>query len=251
MANNLIEAFIELLCPRSVKCISCGSEINMDQPYALCAQCIGRFIFVGKSAGALEACHVCGKPLGNYYGIDVCVACNERPRAFDRGIMVVAYNQAAQKVIFDLKYHGKTYIGYHIAQMMIDRLRREMDLSEIECVIPVPIHKSRYRKRGFNQAEILGRYISEALGVPIMEGLERTRNTKTQNKIKKHERFSNVDGAFEIRKNSFGDAMTNFKTVLLVDDIYTTGATADACSEALKTHGVEKIFVVGFASGEN
>lgn len=115
-----------------------------------------------------------------------------------------------------------------------------------EVIIPVPIHARKLRERGFNQAELLAQDMSGMLGIAMDTGiLKRSRYTRPQKELDDNQRIKNLENAFIIDKN-----VVQYKRVLLVDDIYTTGATIDSCAKALKEKGVEEVFVVCLCIGQ-
>ena len=110
----------------------------------------------------------------------------------------------------------------------------------MDAIIPVPVHPSRRRKRGFNQAEVLAKIVGERLGIPVKaELLRRTKKTLPQKELSVGERLKNLSGAFRA-----DEIPENIRRVLLVDDIYTTGSTIEACTRVLKAAGVETIYFV-------
>lgn len=120
------------------------------------------------------------------------------------------------------------------------------NITNIDLIVPVPLHRSRKAERGYNQAELLAKYLSSKLGIPLnSRNLIRTKATKIQNKLSRHEREQNLKDAFIIRQsNVFKD-----KRILLVDDIFTTGATVNECSRILMECGVKEVYVITIATG--
>ncbi len=107
-----------------------------------------------------------------------------------------------------------------------------------QAIIPVPLHSSKYRKRGYNQAEVLAKELSTQLNIPVdSTSLLRIKNTVPQKQLNDRERCNNIINAFQMAKNS-----VKYKKVLLVDDIYTTGITIDECARVLKAEGAELVF---------
>ena len=121
---------------------------------------------------------------------------------------------------------------------MLRRLGRKILRLSPDIILPVPVHPSRRRIRGFNQAEELARRLSEGLGIPYSAGiLTRTRKTSPQKSLTPSERFKNLEQAFSARP-----LPKEVKTVLLIDDIYTTGATMEACARVLKKNGIQTVY---------
>jgi ComF family protein len=151
-------------------------------------------------------------------------------------------------MLLSFKYGGKAFIGEKIAQIMADRLETE-DL-EIDLIIPVPMHKRKQKKRGYNQAEIIARRLARKLSLPYSDKLLiRTGNTTAMSGLSPFERRMNMESAFSMTEGKARKA--EGKRILLVDDIYTTGSTVDACAQILIEKGAREVRVVTFASGAN
>ena len=145
------------------------------------------------------------------------------------------------------KYHNKReYADYYAGQLM-DRYGDRLRQAGAQAVIPVPLHAKKLRDRGYNQAEVLARRLGASLELPVYpKGLIRVQDTAPQKTLQGSQRGKNLYHAFRAGKLPKGLA-----SVILVDDIYTTGATMNACSEALKKAGVRRIFCVSVCSGRN
>ena len=115
----------------------------------------------------------------------------------------------------------------------------------VDGIVPVPLHPAREREREFNQASVLASLASKRLSLPVIDGLRRVRYTLTQTHFHREERFENLDGAFAMRR---GMDVAG-KNLALVDDVLTTGSTADACARALKEEGASAVVVITVARG--
>lgn len=115
----------------------------------------------------------------------------------------------------------------------------------VDMVVPVPIHPRRHAERGFHQAEVLARVVAEALSAPMEAALQRARYTKPQARLTKQTRLQNVEGAFVLTK----ETSVRGKKILLVDDVYTTGSTMQACARVLRANGCTHAFGVTLARG--
>lgn len=113
-------------------------------------------------------------------------------------------------------------------------------MDEVNCIIPVPLHRRRQRQRGYNQAELLARVIGRYFEVPVIPALERIKDTHPQFDLQREARSTNIKGAFKVLDTK---AVYN-KNVLLLDDIYTTGSTIGECSKVLKTAGARRIEIL-------
>lgn len=237
-----IDTFLNFIYPRNIYCILCNTPIDRDEQYSICSKCKTKLKLIdGKT------CVKCGKPLDELYIIDKCHDCVNNPHYFTKAISCLEYDDIAKKIIYDLKYHRKRYISYHIAEIMYDRLNYE-DIDSFNIIIPVPLHIAKQRERGFNQAYLIGKYLSKMTETEVdNKTLIRVKNTTTQNKLTREERRINLEDAFDIinKKN------INNKNVLLIDDIFTTGATVDQCSKVLIENGAQNVYIATFATGRN
>ncbi|HPL54019.1 MAG TPA: phosphoribosyltransferase family protein, partial [Bacillota bacterium] len=133
-----------------------------------------------------------------------------------------------------------------IAGLMKKALRNE-DL-EISCIVPVPIHRNRLKIRGFNQSYNIAQELGERLRKPVLDCLERTKETKEQYNLDKMQRYLNINDAFSV-KSLYN--ISKYENILLVDDIYTTGSTVNECSKVLKKAGAKYVYVITAATGSN
>lgn len=247
-----IERLLELVYPQDIYCMSCGRPINRGSLYSFCEDCLSSLIWANK-----KLCQKCGKLLEDWYPDPLCGECKNKVRAFDRGITCVQYGDRERELIRELKYHGKAYMARSLAEIMKDRLKIHIELSEAskdsvsdQIVVPVPMYKKKEKKRGYNQAALLGKYLAKSLNIQYSETvLFRVRDTEPMNSLTGKQREENLIGAFHVDKQ--GAEQVSGKMVILVDDIYTTGTTANHCSSILKGAGAKEVLLFSFASGRN
>lgn len=176
------------------------------------------------------------------------------------GLSAMGYGLYERQLIFTLKYSGKTYVARHIAAILFDCLKKRLAESgdcpwlRADVIVPVPLHAEKQRLRGFNQAERIAFHLSRQTGIPLADGvLLRVRNTRPQRALSAEERKNNMEGAFALSEKRA--AAVKDKRVLLIDDIFTTGATAAACAEALRKGGAARVDFLALAavarSGKN
>lgn len=223
-----------LLYPQDAVCIACGA-LRVDTPgYGLCRKCAEALV-------PLEGpfCPRCGKQ-----GWDmVCPECQiGQPDALDGRVAAFAYGETARGLVRALKYGSVITASKALAEGM----GTVMPEGPFDVMVPVPLHKKRARQRGFNQAEVLCEALSQRNAPPILHALLRDRATRTQTRLDKKKRSENVKGAFVINP----DTSVTGLSILLVDDVLTTGATAVACAEALKAHGASKVVLIAAASAQ-
>ena len=236
------EKILDLLFPMGTYCICCGKYIDISRPYCLCDQCMA----------ALNWGHI---------SIDLARERKERGRTrhLDSALSCMVYGLHSKRLIFDLKYNRKTFMSRPISMIMADRLTSDESLSGIlrslDLVVPVPIHGSKLKKRGFNQAALISSDLTVRLDhcgaagplIHIPDCLLRTRATQAQRSITGNSRFANLEGAFAFNPGYSG-RLTG-KSVHLVDDILTTGATADHCARILKENGASSVHLITLATG--
>ena len=232
-----------LLFPSDIYCIACGSFIDGSRPYALCDSCLNTFRWANG-----KVCEKCGKPLSEDYHHGICVDCRETNHSFEKGYCCVQYGIYERELLLSFKYGGKTFIGEKLALIMADRLEAAGDDSDF--VIPVPMHRKKLKKRGFNQAEIIAANLAKKLKLPYSAGiLLRTGYTTAMSRLTPEERRINIENAFSTAPGAA--EIIKGKKILLVDDIYTTGSTASACSMTLTESGARRVRVIAFAAGAN
>jgi ComF family protein len=209
----------------------------------VCADCLA-------SPAPLDAdyfCAVCNTPFLNAWPLDeqgVCAACRSGLRGFDHAASFGIYEGSLRRLIHLFKYFGMK----PLAQPLAAYLERAIPVDELfDAVVPVPLYWRKKWSRGFNQAELLARYVAKHRGVPVLNALRRKRATATQAGLANAGRRRNVAGAFVVRAKTKRDAKLAGKKILLIDDVMTTGATASACATALKRGGAGSVSLLTLA----
>ncbi len=187
-------------------------------------------------------CHLCGFPFEFDQGSGaICGACAGRTPIFDQGRAAFAYDEHSRPYILAFKHGGRT--------IHLDRFARQLQRAghlfwnDADMIIPVPLHHSRLIKRRFNQAALLARALSKHTSVPFApEILYRHKATPSQGGQSQKGRFRNVKGAFTI-PDAIKNTLEN-KTIILIDDVMTTGATIEACTKTLKRGGAQKVYAL-------
>ena len=238
-----IKAFLEysrrtaadLLFPR--RCPVCGG-VAMPKGRLICPACLKQLSFVSS-----PACMKCGKEIGSREQ-EYCADCIRRKKSFERGFALLNYDSRAAASMAAVKYHNKReYLDFY-ARAAALRFGKQFRQAGIQVIVPVPVHASRLKTRGFNQAAVLAEKLSAELGIPWEELLIRVKKTDPQKSLGSAERLKNLRGAFEAEQEA-----GKWERVLLVDDIYTTGSTAEICSRALLKTGVKQVFVFAVCIG--
>jgi ComF family protein len=217
------------------------------RPY-LCSTCINGFIPADS-----PLCRQCGLIFASSKGEDrLCEACIRSPKYFRVARAGGVYDQAMMAVIHALKYKGKVQLAYPLSMLLLCVLISRWRSGTIDLVVPVPLFPKRFRRRGFNQAymvvrpwrALLAGLNGPASGMTIhVNGLKRIRPTRAQTGLGRQARLSNVSGAFEISSPE----QIKGKQVLIVDDVYTTGATVNECARVLLKGGAAAVDVLTVA----
>jgi ComF family protein len=173
----------------------------------------------------------------------LCVPCLGFPPNYDKGRSAVRYAGLARTVILKLKHGDATYLTPSLSNWM---RQAGKDLwQDTDYLIPVPLHRWRLLQRRYNQATLLAKGVSNLVGIPVLsQVLIREKSTESQGRKTRHQRLSNVQGAFAIKDPR---DLLKGKTVTLIDDVWTTGATLETCVKVLKQSGVGKVYVLTFA----
>lgn len=194
----------------------------------------------------------CGKPIQNEEQ-EYCYDCSRFEYAFEQGYSLWLHHQPVSGAIYQYKFHNKRCFAEVFAKEMVKKYGWAMKKWKVEAIIPVPLHKSKRRKRGYNQAEILAEKIAEewqlkGLGndiIVLKNVLCRVKKTKPQKTLDDFERQRNLQGAFVVSKG-----WKPLKNVLVIDDIYTTGATIQKIAKVLKNAGVENVYFLTISIGQ-
>lgn len=226
---SLLRRFIDLLYPP--RCLICRAF----DAETLCSSCLSAF-----SRVVSPVCPICGGPFLN--GIPenhVCEECLRKRPFFESAVAPYLYDGRIMDAIHQFKYEGKAHLAKALGPLLAsfgkEWLREERD----PLIVPVPLHPKRLRQRGYNQSLLLARHVAARLGASLdFLSLRRIKDTKVQTGLKRDERRKNVRKAFEVvdRKAVKG------KTIVLVDDVATTGSTLNECAKVLRKAGCRKVY---------
>ncbi len=221
---------VDLLFPR--RCPVCG-DIVLPRGELICPGCRGKLSPVKE-----PRCLKCGKEIGRPEA-EYCFDCLRHPRSFERGYSVYNYTAAASDSMAAVKYKNRReYLDFY-GEEAVRRLEKPFSGMRPDCLIPVPVHPGRRKLRGFNQAEILADSIGEAYGIPVLSDfLIRKRNTSPQKELSPAERLKNLTKAFA----AAGPAPEFLRKDTTATEIYTTGATIEACSRVLLGAGFTEVY---------
>ncbi len=182
-------------------------------------------------------CFKCGRPLFDP-GAEFCTECIGTGHEFDAGRAVFLYDDVIKKSIYSFKYGNRQEYAKFYAKEMALALGPFIERVRPDAIIPIPLHKSRLKKRGYNQAQLISEGLSKLVHIPVIKDLLiREKNTKVQKNLGEKARQNNLKNAFKIGRND-----VSLKTVIIVDDIFTTGSTMDSAARCLRENGVANIF---------
>ena len=207
----------------------------------LCVSCQKRLRYIQE-----PKCKKCGKEMEKQEQ-EYCSDCQRFSHAFDKGAAVFLYDEVMRKSISMFKYHNRREYAEFYAKEMYKHCESFLKNCAPEVILPVPVHRQKKRKRGFNQSELVAKKLGKILNVPVdTKHLVRVEKTTPQKELTRQRRKQNLKKAFAIVKNE-----KQYQRVLIVDDIYTTGATMDAISEILRENQTKFIFFLTICVGRN
>lgn len=217
-------------------CQVCRSERAGPAEGYLCADCHAAVRFVED-----PSCAKCGLPFeGSIDEVFTCANCREISLAFDHARSAVHANEFVRELIHRFKYGGERHFGTYLGELMNARAVPELAGGGWDGLVPVPLHPRKLREREFNQAEQLAKCLGRASGIPVFSRrLIRAFETETQTQLSRKARTANVKGAFQLAENRDETG----RSLVLVDDVLTTGATTSACARVLKAAGAKRVMV--------
>lgn len=218
------------------RCPGCGAVT--EEPHRFCLGCWSQLVFLGE-----PCCATCALPFEYGQGEEaVCGACLAYPPAFDRLRAAVAYGEIPRKVALKLKYGGRPGVAETIARFVA----RHLDGPADAMLAPVPLHRWRIWKRGYNQAALIASALAARSGLEArLDLIERVKSTPPLKGLNPKERRDAVRGAFRLAPRHKG--AVRGRTVILIDDVYTSGATVDGCARILKRAGAAEVGVLTWA----
>lgn len=216
------------------RCPGCGVVVEGD--HRLCLQCWRSLDFLTG-----EGCAACNLPMpGSAPGL-LCGSCLAQPPTHDGVRAAVVYGDTARTLVLRLKYGARPALAGLIARQLTRHMK-----SEDGVLVPVPLHRGRLWRRGYNQSALIARALAEQEGAPLaLEALVRSRATPVLRGLSARARAKAMKGAFHVPPDQ--KARIEGRTVWLVDDVFTSGATASACATALKRAGAARVVILCWA----
>ena len=213
-------------------CLICGREVE-DVNLLICENCKLQLIPLNGNL-----CEKCSMPISE--GNVICDECKAQDIHFDKAVACYIFDNASAKLVYGLKYSGNKYAAKHLAMLMIKTL---IQLPKFDMIISVPLYKTRQELRGYNQSALIAKELSQLTTIETSDNiLFRIKETEPQQGKNKLERESNVIGAFGISNAN----LINDKSILLIDDVFTTGTTVNECSRILKENGAKRFLYQQF-----
>lgn len=213
-------AFADLFYPQ--RCVGCRNRASD----VLCRVCFEALPWVGE-----PCCRRCGIPTA--FDVYVCEECKGVDFGFESARASLRYEGVGKQIVHALKYGSY----FPVVEKLMVPMMHESLMEDVDLVVPIPLHPSRLRTRGFNQAELMARGLAEKIRAPVSDRLQSVRRTRDQVDLTVAERRANVEGAFQARTAARG-------RILLVDDVFTTGATLSAAAKELHRAGAECVHAI-------
>ena len=232
-----MHAILNIFYPNHIKCVLCNKEIS-NEKYDMCEKCRNSLPLLDGNL-----CLRCGQEIleHNKY----CDNCKRHTWCFEKAISAVKYTDKMISLVHRLKYHNGKYLADIMADIMIDSLKN-FDIP-FDIIVPVPMSVQKQKSRGYNQAELLANAVATKLNKPVdTTTLLRIRENISQTELSAKNRWDNMQGAFATNGHSFAG-----QNVLIIDDVYTTGATVNECSKILKTKAhANCVYILTFAHSQ-
>ena len=225
----------EIICPLDFTCDVCKKEMKSHKHY-ICLDCYEKLPFIKGNT-----CLKCGEILSTK--AKYCMLCQNNKRHFVKNFSVFNYTGSISMLLHRLKYYNERYLGITLGNFLIEKLKT-LDI-KFDLIIPIPLHKSRKWERTYNQTEELCKQIIEQ-GYPFRNDIViRVKDTEQQTKLSLEERKDNLHLAFGLNEGKSEEIKG--KTILLVDDVFTTGTTLDECAKFLNENGAKAVYSLTLA----
>ncbi|MBO4412699.1 MAG: ComF family protein [Clostridia bacterium] len=241
--NSEVKEFLNkiscMLFPEDITCIFCGNEVN-ESLFCLCDAC-EKEIFDNQTR-----CSKCDNPIHNESKF--CQICSQNSREFDAARAKFIYKDKIAAKIKQFKYENKKFYAKAFAALMLVSFLELKNLGyEFDFIVPIPLHEEKLKERGFNQSELIANEFSKLVDIPVeTDVVKRVVNTPSQTNFSKIEREANMKNAFKVVNKKF----CKNKSILILDDIITTGATAESLAKELKKAGAASVCAIALARTE-
>jgi competence protein ComFC len=228
ITKKLSNLLLDLLFP--VYCTNCQKE-----GLSLCEECQKSIVEIKSSA-----CYLCQ----HLSSEGICPKCRKKTNISQAVFYGYYHDPVLKNAIHALKYNGLKVVAPALSELLSSKIKPHLKPSENYLLVPVPLHRSKKANRGFNQSELLCQNLSKTLEMPYQNLLKRQKNTKPQIELKYRERQTNIKKSFAVLKKPPENT-----TIILIDDVVTSGATIRECALVLKEAGANNIWVAALAHG--
>ena len=233
-SNPHIESLLDFIFP--ARCAVCDQVLPWGQR-EICLECKANIQYLGN-----QVCFRCGKKVREEE--EYCYDCSRRKHEFDQGRALFSY-EFIRPSLYRFKYAGRKEYARFYAKSMAGEFRSQKQIWQPQALLPVPIHKKRRKKRGYNQAEEIARELGKLWHLPVLTNvIFRTKNTRPMKEIVGTDRQNNLKKAFKLGTND-----VKLNTIIIIDDIYTTGSTIDAVAGECRKVGIENIYFITVSVG--
>lgn len=219
-------------------CIVCDIELRKQSKYGLCDECKSKLTFIKDNV-----CKKCGRL--QHDEADYCLTCQEHKREFDFARSCAVYDDVAKEIVRGIKFGGKKYFAKYMANFLVDRYKDTFENVSIDVVVPVPLTKKKKIERGYNQSWEIAKEFAKAVDLTADDSVAvKIKETQEQARLSGKEREDNIKGAFEVKNLE----IIKDKSVLIIDDVMTTGSTASEIARILKKAKAKHVYLLTFAS---
>ncbi|MFI3213217.1 MAG: ComF family protein [Eubacteriales bacterium] len=233
--RKYLDAVITFLYPK--RCPICDGIVAITEGL-ICSECERTLELIGENS-----CLKCGKELKAKED-EFCYDCKTKHHEFVRGKILFRY-ETVKGSLYRFKYMGRVEYAEFYGELMFRRFGTEIMTWKPDAIVAVPLHSSRLRKRGYNQAQCIADVLGRKTGIPVYKKwIKRCKKTIPQKELDGVARQNNLKKAFKIIEND-----VKLETIVMINDIYTTGSTIDAIARECKSHGVKNVYFLALASG--
>lgn len=236
----ILDFLAGILFPSQNRCFSCEEEFFTQNPFCLCDSCLEKIKFINSTY-----CKICGTKISG--AGELCLRCKDNSlKEITLARSLCEYDGIMKDVVHNFKYHNCQYLAKYLSKMLFDYYVHSNDFKDEDMILPVPISKEKLKKRGYNQSNLLARNfeITNKVNYDILTKIKETESQTTKNR---EERLKNLQGCFVVLDRS----LIKGKKILLIDDVFTTGATCLTIAKLLKKCGAMQVKCLTLCSTTN
>lgn len=233
-----LERILRKIFVDECNCIVCGEELENPNRFGLCPKCAEVLPYNDN-----KTCIKCGKPI--YSEADYCMICRDNVRYFDSARSPLIYKDSVKNLILAFKFGKARWLGIYLAQFLADTY--SMNSYKCDLIVPIPLSPQRMKQRGYNQSEELSKRLSKLISLPYnTQILIKPLENAQQAKLSARERQENVKGVYKVKNRS----IVKGKSILLIDDVCTTGSTLSEAAKVLKGAGAKRVDCISVGAAE-